>query len=51
MTFKTFSKYVCIQIRSDSSLILVQGDEEELARLLAESGTAERIDVDENGGK
>ena len=32
-------------------LTLVQGDEEELTRLLAESGVAERIEVDENGGR
>jgi len=37
---------VCLCIHSDSSLIPVQGDEEELMRLLAG-----RVEVDENGGK
>jgi len=45
-----FLQVLCLCIRSDPSLTLVQGDKEELTRLLAESGVAERIEVDENGG-
>ena len=43
--------HVCSCIHPDFFLTLVQGDEEELTRLLAESRAAERIEVDENGGK
>ena len=39
-----------MRIRPDPLLTPVQGDEEELTRLLAESGVVERIRVDENGG-
>ena len=35
--------------RLSFSLMLAQGDEEELSRLLAESRIAERVEVDENG--
>jgi hypothetical protein len=51
MTFKTFSKYYSLCIRSDPLFTLVQGDEKKLTRLLAKSGVAERIEVDENGGR
>ena len=46
-----FLQVLCLCIRSDPSLTLAQGDEKELTRLLAESGVAERIEVDENGGR
>ena len=38
-------------VRPDPLLTLVQGDKEEFARLLDESGVAERIEVDEDGGR
>ena len=38
-------------IHPDPSLTLVQGDEEESIRLLDESGIAQRVKIDENGGK
>lgn len=34
----------------DSVLILAQGDEEQI-QLLDESGVAQRLEIDENGGK
>jgi len=40
-----------LHISFNPLLTLVQGDEEELIRLLAESGVAERVQVDENGGR
>jgi hypothetical protein len=46
-----FLQVLFLCIRSDPLLTLVQGDEEELTRLLAESGVAERVEVDENGGR
>ena len=42
---------VCLCILSSYSLTAFQGDEEELTRLLAESGVAERVEIDENGGE
>lgn len=39
--------HICL----DPLLTLAQGDEEELTRLLAESRIAERVEVDENGGR
>lgn len=50
MTFETFSRYA-LYIHPDISLTPVQGGEKELLRLLAESGAAERIDIDEDEGK
>ena len=52
MTFKTSLMYaVCLCSRFDPSLTAVQGNEEELTRVLAESGVAERVEIDENGGE
>ena len=48
---QNFLQVLCLCIRCDPLLTLVQGDEEELTRLLAESGVAERVEVDENGGR
>ena len=45
-----FLQVLCLRICPDSLLTLVQGDEEELTQLLAESGVVERVQVDENGG-
>jgi len=42
---------VCLRVCPDTSLTEVQGDGEELTRLLAESGIAKRIEIDENGGE
>lgn len=43
---------VCSRIHDQNpSLTLVQEDEEETMRVLAESGVAERVNIDENGGK
>ena len=42
---------VCLRTHLNPSLTLVQEDEEETMRVLAESGVAERVEVDENGGK
>ena len=46
-----FLQVLCLCICPDPLLTLVQGDEEELTRLLAESGVVERVEVDENGGR
>jgi len=46
-----FLQVLCLRICSDLLLTLVQGDEEELTRLLAESRVVERVQVDENGGR
>jgi len=45
-----FPQVLCFHICPDPLLTLAQGDEEELTRLLAESGVVERVQVDENGG-
>jgi len=42
---------VCLRVCPDTSLTEVQGDGEELTRLLAESGIADRVEIDENGGE
>jgi len=46
-----FLQVLCLRIFPDLLLTIVQGDEEELTRLLVESGVVERVQVDENGGK
>jgi len=46
-----FPQVLCLRICPDPLLTLVQADEEELTRLLAESGVVERVEVDENGGR
>ena len=46
-----FLQVLCSHICPDPLLTLVQGDEEELIWLLAESGVIERVQVDENGGR
>ena len=46
-----FLQVLCLRICPDPLLTLVQGDEEELTRLLAESGVVERVRVDGNGGR
>ena len=42
---------VCVCIHPNPSLTPVQGDEEGSARLLEESGVAQRVEIDEDGGK
>jgi hypothetical protein len=42
---------VCLRTHLNPSLTLVQDDDEETIRVLAESGVAERVEIDENGGK
>ena len=46
-----FPQVLCLYICLDPLLTLAQGDEGKLTRLLAESGVAERVEVDENGGR
>ena len=50
MRFKTFSGYVC-EPHPDPPLTPLQEDEEDTRRALAESGVAEQVEIDENGGK
>ena len=45
-----FLQVLFLHICLDPLLTVVQGDEEELTRLLAESKVAERVRVDGNGG-
>jgi len=45
-----FPQVLCSRICPDPLLTPVQGDEEKLTRLLAESGVVERVRVDGNGG-
>ena len=42
---------VCLHTHPNFSLTLVQENEEETMRVLTESGVAERVEIDENGGK
>ena len=42
---------VCLRAHLDFSLTLVQEEEEQTIRVLAESGVAERVEIDENGGE
>ena len=42
---------VCLRTQLNPSLTLVQEDEEETILVLAKSGLAERVEIDENGGK
>ena len=46
-----FPQVLCSCIHFDPLLTLAQGDEEELTRLMAESGVAERAHIDEDGGR